>query len=82
MAKRVYNFSAGPAAIPLPVLERSAQALVNFEGEGVGIAEVSHRGSEFNSVREDAEARCHALLNISDDTPCSSCKAVLPSSST
>ena len=67
MSKRVYNFSAGPAAIPLPVLERSSASLLDFEGKGVGIAEVSHRGSEFNSVREDAEARCRAVLDIPDD---------------
>ena len=67
MTQRVFNFSAGPAAIPLPVLQRSAAALVDFEGKGVGIAEVSHRGPEFNSVREDAEARCRALLDIPED---------------
>ena len=64
---RVFNFSAGPAALPEAVLEASARALVDFEGKGVGIAEVSHRGPEFNSVREEAEARCRSLLAISDD---------------
>lgn len=64
MSRRVFNFSAGPAALPLPVLEASARALVDYQGRGVGIAEVSHRGSEFNAVREEAEARCRALLGL------------------
>ena len=50
MTNRVYNFSAGPAMLPLPVLEASAKALVDFQGKGVGIAEVSHRGKEFDGV--------------------------------
>ena len=47
MSKRVYNFSAGPAMLPTEVLEKSAVALLDYEGKGFGIAEVSHRGKEF-----------------------------------
>ena len=67
MTQRLYNFSAGPATMPLPVLERSSAHLVDFQGAGVGIAEVSHRGKEFNAVREEAEARCRELMGIGDD---------------
>ena len=65
--QRVFNFSAGPAAMPLEVLQASAQALVDYQGTGTGIAEVSHRGPEFDGVRREAEARCRQLLDIPDE---------------
>jgi phosphoserine aminotransferase len=65
-AKRVFNFSAGPAALPLEVLERSAAALVDYKGKGFGIAECSHRGKEFDEVLDEATARCRKLLDIPD----------------
>jgi len=67
MAQRLYNFSAGPAMMPTEVLEASAQALLDYQSKGFGIAEVSHRGSAFNAVREEAERRCRELLGIGDD---------------
>ena len=67
MTKRVFNFSAGPATLNEEVLAASAAALQNYENSGVGIAEVSHRGSEFSSVIEEAENRCRELMNISDE---------------
>lgn len=67
MAARVYNFSAGPATLNESMLEASAAALVNYQGAGVGIAEVSHRGPEFTAVITEAEARCRQLMGISDD---------------
>jgi phosphoserine aminotransferase len=66
MSSRVYNFSAGPAMLPLEVLEASARALVDFEGKGFGIAECSHRGKEFDGVLDEALARCRSLLDIPD----------------
>jgi len=66
MTNRVYNFSAGPAMLPLPVLEASAKALVDFQGKGVGIAEVSHRGKEFDGVLDETIARCKKLMAIPD----------------
>ncbi|MBA3684813.1 MAG: 3-phosphoserine/phosphohydroxythreonine transaminase [Planctomycetes bacterium] len=63
---RVFNFSAGPAMLPLEVLEASAKALVDFQGKGVGIAEVSHRGKEFDGVLDECTARCRALLGVPD----------------
>ncbi|MFW5830566.1 MAG: 3-phosphoserine/phosphohydroxythreonine transaminase [Planctomycetota bacterium] len=66
MGKRLYNFSAGPAMLPTEVLEASAAALVDHQGSGVGIAEVSHRGSQFQAVIEEAESRCRQLMGIGD----------------
>ncbi len=66
MSTRVYNFSAGPAMLPLEVLEASAKALIDFQGKGFGIAECSHRGKEFDGVADEAIARCKSLLGVSD----------------
>ncbi len=51
MTNRVYNFSAGPAMLPLEVLEASAKALIDYQSKGFGIAECSHRGKEFDDVK-------------------------------
>ena len=64
MTKRVFNFSAGPAMLPLEVLEASARALVDYQGKGFGIAECSHRGKEFDGVLDDAIALARKLLDI------------------
>jgi phosphoserine aminotransferase len=66
MSKRVFNFSAGPATLPAEVLEASAQALLEFQGKGFGIAECSHRGKEFDGVLDEAIERCRRLLSIPD----------------
>lgn len=66
MSNRVYNFSAGPAMLPLEVLEASAKALIDYNGVGFGIAECSHRGKEFDGVVDEAIARCKALLGVGD----------------
>jgi phosphoserine aminotransferase len=64
MKKRVYNFAAGPATLPLEVLEASAAALLDYQGKGFGISECSHRGKEFDGVLDETIARCRALLSI------------------
>jgi phosphoserine aminotransferase len=66
MSKRIYNFSAGPAMLPTEVLEKSAAALLDYQGKGFGIAECSHRGKEFDGVTDEAIARCKSLLGIGD----------------
>jgi phosphoserine aminotransferase len=66
MANRVFNFSAGPAMLPTEVLERSKEALLDYQGKGFGIAEVSHRGKEFDAVVDEAIARCKQLLGVGD----------------
>jgi phosphoserine aminotransferase len=62
--KRIHNFSAGPAALPLEVLEKAQLELLNFNNEGMSVMEMSHRSKTFMSVIESAEARCRRLLNI------------------
>jgi phosphoserine aminotransferase len=64
MTKRVFNFSAGPAMLPLEVLEASARALVDYQGKGYGIAECSHRGKEFDGVLDEALALVRKLLDV------------------
>ena len=66
MSNRIFNFSAGPAMLPTEVLEKSARALVDYEGKGFGIAEVSHRGKEFEAVNDEAITLCKKLLGIGD----------------
>jgi phosphoserine aminotransferase len=62
--KRLFNFSAGPAILPVEVLEASARALVDYHGMGAGIAELSHRGKEVDAVLDEAIERCRALLGV------------------
>lgn len=66
MSHRIFNFSAGPAMLPTEALEKSAAALLDYQGKGFGIAEVSHRGKEFDGVTDEAIALCRKLLNIGD----------------
>ncbi|PNH11062.1 Phosphoserine aminotransferase, chloroplastic [Tetrabaena socialis] len=61
---RVFNFSAGPAMLPVDVLERAQADLINWQGSGMSIMEMSHRGKEFESVIQKAEADLRTLLNI------------------
>lgn len=64
---RVYNFSAGPAALPLEVLEAIRNDIPDWAGTGMSVMEVSHRSSEFVAVAEQAEARLRKLLGVPDD---------------
>jgi phosphoserine aminotransferase len=66
MSHRIFNFSAGPAMLPTEVLEKSAAALLDYQGKGYGIAEVSHRGKEFEGVNDEAIKLCKKLLNLGD----------------
>jgi len=64
---RAHNFCAGPAALPLPVLERAQCELTDWQGLGASVMEVSHRSAAFNAVIESAEAALRRLLAIGDD---------------
>jgi phosphoserine aminotransferase len=64
---RVFNFSAGPAALPLEVLEEAQAGLTDWQGSGMSVMEISHRSKAFIAVAEQAEADLRELLNISDD---------------
>jgi phosphoserine aminotransferase len=63
---RVYNFNAGPAALPLAALERAQRELLDFNGSGMSIIEHSHRGKEYEAVHDEAEALLRELLSISN----------------
>jgi len=64
---RVFNFSAGPAMLPQAVLEQAMAEMLDWQGSGVSVMEMSHRGKEFVSIAEKAETDLRYLLNISDD---------------
>ena len=66
-AKRVHNFNAGPGALPLPVLERIREELLDWRGTGMSVMEMSHRSPEFESINAAAEQKLRNLLGISDD---------------
>jgi phosphoserine aminotransferase len=66
MADRIYNFNPGPAALPLSVLEEIQENLLDFQGSGMSITEISHRSREFDDVIKDAVARTKRLLNLDD----------------
>ena len=66
MGKRIFNFNAGPAALPLPVLEEIRDELLDFKGSGMSIMEVSHRSKWFDDVINEAVERTGRLLNLDD----------------
>ena len=63
-ANRIHNFNAGPAALPLPVLEEVQESLLNFAGSGMSITEISHRSTWFEGVIDDAVARIKRILKL------------------
>ena len=64
---RVHNFNAGPSALPLAVLERVREELLDWRGSGMSVMEMSHRSPEFESINAAAEARLRKNLAIPDD---------------
>src|SRR6187401_2623680 len=62
--KRVHNFNAGPAGLPLEVLQQAQSELLDFKGTGMSVMEISHRSKEFEEVIHTAEADLRELLNI------------------
>jgi phosphoserine aminotransferase len=65
--KRVHNFNAGPGALPIPVLERIREELLDWRGSGMSVMEMSHRSPEFESINAAAEAGLRKHLAIPDD---------------
>jgi phosphoserine aminotransferase len=61
---RVYNFAAGPAVLPEPVLEQAAQEMLDWHGSGSSVMEMSHRGKEFIGIAAAAEAALRELMGI------------------
>ena len=65
--KRAYNFNAGPSAMPLSALQKAQSELLDFQGAGMSILEMSHRGKEYEAVHNQAIALLRELLGIPDD---------------
>jgi len=64
---RVFNFGAGPAVLPVEVLEEAQKELLDFKGSGMSIMEHSHRGKEYDAVHQEAIENVSKLLKLSDD---------------
>jgi len=62
-----HNFTAGPAILPKSVIEKAAQAIQNFNGSGLSLLEVSHRGDDFDAVIEEARKTALELYGLGDD---------------
>ena len=64
---RVYNFSAGPAVLPEAVLKEVADEMMDYQGSGMSVMEMSHRSPEFQKIIDDAEKDLRDLMNIPDN---------------
>ena len=64
---RVYNFSAGPAVLPLEVLQEAAAEMMDYQGTGMSVMEMSHRSKAYDKIIKDAEADLRELMNIPDN---------------
>ncbi len=67
MTERIFNFSAGPAVIPVPVLEEAQRDMLALPGVGMSVMEISHRSKTFDEIIARAEAGLRELLNIPKD---------------
>ena len=64
---RVFNFSAGPSMLPMPVLEKAASELVSFGSSGMSVMEMSHRSPDYEAIIQKAEADLRKIMNIPDN---------------
>ncbi len=64
---RVFNFSAGPSMLPLPVLEKAASELICYGESGMSVMEMSHRSADYEAIIQEAEADLRQLMNIPDN---------------
>ncbi len=64
---RAYNFAAGPSTLPLEVLEEAQRDLLDFEGTGMSVTEISHRNKKFEAIVNEGEALMRELLNIPEN---------------
>ena len=67
MTERIYNFSAGPATLPVEVLEKAQSELLSLNGIGMSVMEISHRSSHFDEIIERAKSGMREHLNIPDN---------------
>ncbi|MDF2668815.1 MAG: serC [Paenibacillus sp.] len=64
MSKRAYNFNAGPAALPIEVLQQAQEQFIDFQGIGMSIMEISHRSKQYEQVNDEAQSLMKELLGI------------------
>ena len=64
---RIYNFSAGPAVLPLEVLEEARDEMVNYKGCGMSVMEMSHRGKVYSEIHAEAKQNIRDLMGLTDD---------------
>lgn len=64
---RVYNFSAGPGMLPLPVLERVQSALTDYDGSGMSVMEMSHRSKPYDKINNKVEELMRKLMNVPEN---------------
>ncbi len=64
---RVYNFSAGPAVLPEEVLKEAADEMLDYEGTGMSVMEMSHRSAAYDKIIKDAEQDLRDLMEIPDN---------------
>jgi len=67
MGERVFNFSAGPSALPVEVMQSAADKMLDYEGSGMSVMEMSHRSKPFEKIIQDAEENLRTLLEIPDE---------------
>lgn len=67
MYDRIYNFSAGPSMLPVPVLEQARDEMMNYQGSGMSVMEMSHRSKVYDAIIKQAEADLREVMNIPDN---------------
>lgn len=67
MSERIFNFSSGPATLPLPALEEAQRDLLALPGAGISILEISHRSKQFDDILNNAQENLKRLLNVPDN---------------
>ena len=66
--ERIYNFSAGPAVLPLSVLEEASRGVLEINGSGMSVLEVSHRGKDYEAIQKEAAERLLRVMGLSGET--------------
>lgn len=67
MADRIYNFSAGPSMMAVEVLEKAAAQMLNYEGSGMSVMEMSHRSKAYDNIIVETQARLRRVMNIPEN---------------
>ena len=67
MAKQIYNFGAGPAMLPVPVMQQIQEEFLDFKSMGVSLIEISHRSKEFEVIINSCDALIRELANLAEN---------------